>query len=132
NRWAIHTDGGERVSAQFCIMAAGCLSTAQVPNFAGIETFRGDWYHTGNWPHEGVDFSGQRVGVIGTGASGIQAIPIIARQAAHLTVFQRTPNFTIPAWNGPLDPEHERRLKADYAEHRRKNRESRAGFVVTV
>lgn len=131
-RWGVTTDGGDNVSARFCIMAAGCLSTAQVPNLKGLETFTGRWYHTGNWPHEGVDFTGQRVGVIGTGASGIQSIPIIARQAAHLFVFQRTPNFTIPAWNGPLDPEHERRLKANYAEHRRKNRESRAGFVVPV
>ncbi len=132
NRWAIATHGGERVTARFCIMAAGCLSTAQVPDFAGLETFAGAWYHTGNWPHAGVDFTGRRVGVIGTGASGIQAIPVIARQAARLFVFQRTPNFTIPAWNGPLDPEHERRLKANYAEHRRKNRESRTGFVVPV
>ncbi|MGI8689673.1 MAG: flavin-containing monooxygenase [Thermomicrobiales bacterium] len=132
NRWTIQTDGGERVSARFCIMAIGCLSTAQTPRFPGLETFKGAWYHTGNWPHAGVDFTGQRVGVIGTGASGIQAIPVIARQAAHLFVFQRTPNFTIPAWNAPLDPEHERRRKANYAEHRRKNRESRAGFVVPV
>lgn len=132
HQWAIWTDGGARVSAQFCIMALGCLSSAQVPDFNGLATFAGRWYHTGNWPHEGVDFTGQRVGVIGTGASGIQSIPIIARQAAHLTVFQRTPNFTIPAWNAPLDPEHERRWKADYAAHRRKNRESRAGFVVPV
>ena len=132
SRWAIQTDGGERVSARFCIMAIGCLSTAQMPRFPGLETFTGEWYHTGNWPHAGVDFTGQRVGVIGTGASGIQSIPIIAQQATHLFVFQRTPNFTIPAWNAPLDPEHERRLKANYAEHRRKNRESRAGFVVPV
>jgi len=132
SRWAIQTDSGERVSARFCIMAIGCLSTAQMPRFPGLETFTGEWYHTGNWPHAGVDFTGQRVGVIGTGASGIQSIPIIAQQATHLFVFQRTPNFTIPAWNAPLDLEHERRLKAKYAEHRRKNRESRAGFVVPV
>jgi len=132
NRWTIETDGGERVSARFCIMAIGCLSAAQTPRFPGLETFKGVWYHTGNWPHAGVDFTGQRVGVIGTGASGIQSIPVIARQAAHLFVFQRTPNFTIPAWNAPLDPEHERHVKATYAEHRRKNRESRAGFVVPV
>ncbi len=132
HRWAIQTDGGARITARFCIMAAGCLSTAQVPDFAGLDTFAGRWYHTGNWPHEGVDFTGQRVGVIGTGASGIQSIPIIARQAAHLFVFQRTPNFTIPAWNAPLDPAIERQWKATYAERRRKNRESRAGFVVPV
>ena len=132
HQWAIRTDGGEQITARFCIMAAGCLSTAQVPNFAGLDTFSGRWYHTGNWPHDGVDFSGQRVGVIGTGASGIQSIPIIAQQAAHLFVFQRTPNFTIPAWNAPLDPNVERSWKADYPERRRKNRESRAGFVVPV
>ena len=132
NHWAIETDGGERVSAQFCIMAIGNVSIRHLPQFPGLETFVGNWYHTGNWPHEGVDFSGQRVGVIGTGASGIQAIPIIARQADHLYVFQRTPNFTIPARNGPMEAERDRQLKADYAERRRKNRESRAGFVVPV
>jgi cyclohexanone monooxygenase len=131
-RWIIRTDGGERVAARFCIMATGCLSTTQVPDFAGLDTFAGRWYHTGHWPHAGVDFTGQRVGVIGTGASGIQSIPIIAQQAAHLFVFQRTPNFTIPAWNAPLNPDDERSLKANYAERRRKNRESRAGFVVPV
>jgi cyclohexanone monooxygenase len=129
-RWAVSTDRGERVSAQFCIMATGCLSAAQVPDFKGRETFEGPWYHTGNWPHEGVDFTGQRVGVIGTGSSAIQSIPLIARQAAHLFVFQRTPNFSVPARNAPLDPEYERRWKANYAEHRRQARESRAGFVV--
>ena len=130
NRWAIQTDRGDRVSARFCIMATGCLSTAQVPDLEGLETFQGRWYHTGSWPHEGVDFTGQRVGVIGTGSSAIQSIPIIAGQAAHLFVFQRTPNFSIPARNAPLDPEHERRWKANYAEHRRQARESRIGFVV--
>jgi cyclohexanone monooxygenase len=129
-RWTIATDRGDRVSAQFCIMATGCLSTAQVPAIPGLETFAGTWYHTGHWPHEGVDFTGQRVGVIGTGSSAIQSIPIIARQAAHLFVFQRTPNFSIPAQNAPLDPEFERRIKADYAEFRRQARESRVGFVV--
>ena len=130
SRWTIRTDGGERVSARFCIMATGCLSTAQVPKFEGFETFKGKWYHTGNWPHEGVDFTGQRVGVIGTGSSAIQSIPIIARQAAHLFVFQRTPNFSVPACNAPLDPDYERSVKASYAEFRRQARESRVGFVV--
>ena len=111
-------------------MATGCLSAAQVPAFPGLETFAGRWYHTGHWPHEGVDFTGQRVGVIGTGSSAIQSIPIIARQAAHLFVFQRTPNFSVPARNAPLDPEYERRVKANYAEYRRRARESRVGFVV--
>jgi cyclohexanone monooxygenase len=118
------------VSARFCIMATGCLSTAQVPPFNGLETFEGPWYHTGHWPHEGVDFTGRRVGVIGTGSSAIQSIPIIAAQAAHLFVFQRTPNFSAPAHNAPLDPELERSVKASYAEYRRQARESRVGFVV--
>ena len=130
SRWEIRTDGGEQVSARFCIMATGCLSSAQVPNFKGLETFEGLWYHTGGWPHEGVDFTGQRVGVIGTGSSAIQSIPIIASQAAHLHVFQRTPNFSIPARNAPLDPEYERSVKSNYADFRRQARGSRVGFVV--
>ncbi len=129
NRWDVRTDRGHQVAARFCIMATGCLSSAQVPDFPGRETFAGPWYHTGHWPHEGVDFTGQRVGVIGTGSSAIQSIPIIARQAVHLYVFQRTPNFSIPARNAPLDAEHERHWKASYAEHRRQARESRVGFV---
>ncbi len=130
NRWTIQTDRGDRVSATFCITAVGCLSTAQVPQYEGLSTFAGKWYHTGNWPHAGVDFTGQRVGVIGTGASGIQSIPMIAQQAAHLFVFQRTPNFTVPAHNAPLDAEIERQVKANYAERRQGNRESYAGFMV--
>ena len=131
-RWAIETDRGDRVSARFCILATGCLSTAQVPAIDGLETFAGRWYHTGHWPHEGVDFTAERVGVIGTGSSAIQSIPLIARQAASLVVFQRTPNFSVPARNAPLDPQHERELKARYAEFRKRARESRVGFVVPV
>ena len=130
NRWKVETTRGDRVSARFCIMATGCLSSAQVPKFEGLETFAGPWYHTGHWPHEGVDFTGQRVGVIGTGSSAIQSIPIIAAQAAHLYVFQRTPNFSVPAHNAPLDPDYEQRVKANYAEFRQQARESRVGFVV--
>jgi cyclohexanone monooxygenase len=132
NRWTIVTDRGDRVTASFCIMATGCLSSAQAPNLPGLDQYEGRWYHTGHWPHEGVDFSGQRVGVIGTGSSGIQSIPIIAQQAAHLYVFQRTANFSVPAHNAPLDPEYVRRVKANYAEHRRKARESRSGFLVPI
>jgi cyclohexanone monooxygenase len=128
--WTVTTDRGERVSARFCIMATGCLSAAQIPEFPGLETFAGSWYHTGRWPHDGVDFTGRRVAVIGTGSSAIQSIPIIAEQAAHLFVFQRTPNYSVPAWNGPLDPEYERQIKANYAAFRREARESRLGFVV--
>jgi cyclohexanone monooxygenase len=129
-RWTVRTDRGDVVSARFCVMATGCLSVAQLPELPGLDEFRGCWYHTGSWPHAGVDFTGRRVGVIGTGSSAIQSIPIIATQAKHLYVFQRTPNFSIPARNAPLDPEVERKVKANYAEHRRLARESRIGFVV--
>ena len=104
NRWSILTSRGERISAKFCVMATGCLSVTKDPDFPGVESFKGKSYHTGRWPHEGVDFTGQRVGVIGTGSSAIQSIPQIAQQAAHVTVFQRTPNFSVPAHNGPRDP----------------------------
>ena len=117
-RWIIRTDTGETASARFCVMATGCLSAAKKPEVDGLADFQGDWYHTGHWPHEGVDFTGRRVAVIGTGSSGIQSIPIIAGQAAHLTVFQRTPNFSLPAHNAPLDPEAQRARKATYREHR--------------
>ena len=130
SRWAVRTDRGDHVSARFCIMATGCLSAAQVPDFKGLAGFEGKWYHTGRWPHEGVDFTGQRVGVIGTGSSAIQSIPIIAGQASHLYVFQRTPNYSVPARNTPLDPEYEREWKTNYPERRRLARESRIGFVV--
>jgi cation diffusion facilitator CzcD-associated flavoprotein CzcO len=126
-RWAIRTDQGDAVTARFCVMATGCLSLPNRPNFKGLDSFKGPWYHTGMWPKEGVDFSGLRVGVIGTGSTAIQAIPQIAKQAAQLTVFQRTPNFSMPAQNGPLDPEVQRQMKANYREHRRKARESAFG-----
>ena len=128
-RWTVETDRGDRVTAQYCIMATGCLSAARIPAIPGLETFAGRWWHTGAWPHEGVTLTGRRVGVIGTGSSAIQAIPVIARRAAHLHVFQRTPNFSVPARNAPLDPADERRAKADYAARRREARASRAGFV---
>jgi cyclohexanone monooxygenase len=129
NLWTVETDRGDRVTAKFCIMATGCLSDAQLPNIPGRESFAGNWYHTGRWPHEGVDFTGRRVGVIGTGSSAIQSIPLIAKQAAHVFVFQRTPNYSMPAHNAPLDPDYERTVKENYAEFRRQARESRVGFV---
>ena len=131
-RWDIVTDRGDRVSAQFCIMATGCLSDAKQPEIDGADTFEGEIFHTGRWPHEGVDFSGLRVGVIGTGSSGIQSIPVIAQEAAHVTVFQRTPNFTMPAKNAPLDPQAVEARKARAREHRQAMRESRAGVVVPM
>jgi cation diffusion facilitator CzcD-associated flavoprotein CzcO len=128
NRWILETVDGQQVSAQYCVMAVGCLSSVNRPTFKGLSSFEGSSYHTGNWPHAGVDFSGQRVGCIGTGSSAIQAIPQIAKQAAHLFVFQRTPNYSVPAQNGPLDAATQLEIKAGYAERRRKARESRAGF----
>jgi len=117
--WTVTTDKGDVVTAPFCIMAAGNLSTPRVPNFKGIHDFKGKWYHTGLWPHEGVDFTGLRVGVIGTGSSGVQSIPIVAQQAKHLHVFQRTANFSLPANNHPMSPEKEQAHKAEYPERRK-------------
>jgi cyclohexanone monooxygenase len=127
-RWRIETDRGDRVSAKFCIMAVGCLSAANRPPFKGIEEFRGPIHHTGEWPHEGVDFSGLRVGVIGTGSSAIQSIPIIAQQASSLTVFQRTATYSVPAWNQKLTPEYRKTIKADYPALRAKARARPTGF----
>ena len=99
------------MSATWCVMATGCLSVPNEPKFKGTDTFTGPSYHTGRWPHEDVDFTGQRVGIIGTGSSAVQSIPLIARQAAHLYVFQRTPSFVVPARNAPLDPREQRRSR---------------------
>ena len=126
--WRIETDRGDRVSAKFCIMAVGCLSAANHVPFKGREDFKGPIYHTGEWPHEGVDFTGLRVGVIGTGSSAIQSIPIIAEQASALTVFQRTATYTVPAWNEKLTPEYCRAVKADYPALRAKARARPTGF----
>jgi len=103
NRWVIQTESGEQFEATYLVTAVGCLSTANVPNIAGLDDFGGDWYHTGHWPHEGVNLAGKRVGLVGTGSTGIQATPVIAEQAEHLTVFQRTANYSVPARNRPLD-----------------------------
>lgn len=104
-RWLIKTGVGERISAQFLISAMGTLSEANKPNIPGIDDFVGAVIHTGRWPAEEISFAGKRVGVIGTGSSGIQSIPMIAREAAHLTVFQRTPQYSIPAGNRPVRSE---------------------------
>ena len=117
-RWTVTTEAGERLSAQFLITAVGCLSTANVPAIPGLADFAGRWYHTGQWPHEGVDFAGKRVGLVGTGSTGIQATPVIARAAAHLTVFQRTANYSVPAHNAPLTPEFKQWVKRSHAELR--------------
>ena len=125
--WDIRTGSGDRMRARFCVMATGNLSTPRVPDFPGIERFRGRWHHSAQWPLEGVDFSGQRVALIGTGATGIQMAPKIAEQARHLTVFQRTPNFSVPAQNAPLDEETLRDHKATHRQRRRTARETSFG-----
>ncbi len=122
---------GETVSARFVVLATGCLSRSKRPEVAGIDDFGGDLHHTGHWPHDAEGsaelLAGKRVAVIGTGSSGIQSIPLIAEAAAHLTVFQRTPNFSIPAHNGPADPEELAAIKADYPTYRQWARESPGG-----
>jgi cyclohexanone monooxygenase len=131
-RWRVTTDRGDQVTSQFLVMATGCLSAPKRPELPGIDDFVGETLHTAQWPHEGVDFTGKRVAVIGTGSSGIQAIPLIAEQAEHLTVFQRTAAFSIPARNAPLDPDVIATRKADYAAHREKTRRSQIGVLDTV
>ena len=118
-RWTVTTDTGEVVRARFCLMATGPLSAAMTPQFAGLDSFSGAIYHTAHWPHDPVDFTGKRVAVIGTGSSGIQSIPVIAEQAAQLYVFQRTPNYSVPAGNKPLTADDGAEIKANYAERRR-------------
>ncbi len=118
NKWTARTDKGDVVTAPFCIMATGNLSTPRVPDFKGIHDFKGKWYHSGLWPHEGVDFTGLRVGVIGTGSSGVQMIPLIAQQAKHLHVFQRTANYSLPAENRPMDAATETKHKTEYTARR--------------
>jgi len=127
--WSIITEHGERVQARFVITATGCLSAARVPDIAGLDSFQGKWYHTGQWPKHEVDFSGQHVAVIGTGSSGIQLIPQLAKQASSLTVFQRTANFSIPAWNRPLPLEEQNAWKAQYAQYREQARHTRSGIL---
>jgi cation diffusion facilitator CzcD-associated flavoprotein CzcO len=128
NLWTLRTEQGDTVRARYVVTAVGCLSTANRPEFKGADSFAGLSLHTGHWPHEPVDFTGKRVGIIGTGASAIQAIPVIAQTAGHLTVFQRTPQYTIPAENGPLDPQMIELWKKNYPEWRRRGRESGGGI----
>ncbi|MCP5178851.1 MAG: NAD(P)/FAD-dependent oxidoreductase [Pseudomonadales bacterium] len=116
--WRVATDSGDSASAPLLIMATGCLSVPNTPELTGLDNFRGKRYHASQWPHEPVSFEGERVGIIGTGSSAVQAIPVIAGTAQQLTVFQRTPNFSVPAMNGPLDPEFVRAFKSHYREHR--------------
>src|SRR6201989_687422 len=132
NRWHVRTDAGETFIAKYLVTAVGCLSTANVPAIPGLGTFKGDWYHTGQWPHEGVDFTGKRVGMIGTGSTGIQAAPVIAAQAKHLTVFQRTANYSVPARNVPLAAEFKQYVKQNAEQIRAATHQTYNGMFFKV
>jgi cyclohexanone monooxygenase len=131
-RWTVRTHTGRTCTAQFVMMATGCLSSTNEPDIDGKEAFNGPTYHTGKWPHDGVDFSGKRVAVIGTGSSAIQSIPLIAEQADHLTVFQRTANYSVPAHNRPLSTDEVARIKANYREFRALNSSMPSAFGGTI
>src|SRR6478609_11674718 len=126
-RWLLETDSGATVSCRYYIMATGCLSAPKPPEIDGVKDFKGEVYFTGRWRHQGVELAGKRVAVIGTGSSGIQSIPLIAAQAAQLTVFQRTPNFALPAHNGPAPVDRMALLESDRATYREQARWSLAG-----
>jgi cyclohexanone monooxygenase len=131
NSWQVTTSDGKTVTAKFVVLATGCLSNARVPDIRGLDRFKGQVYHTGHWPHERIDFTGLRVGVIGTGSSGIQAVPVIAEQAKHLTVFQRTPNYSIPARNAALTEQERQKFRQNYPEIRRFAREEAKNGIYT-
>jgi cation diffusion facilitator CzcD-associated flavoprotein CzcO len=132
NRWDISLEDGATSSSRFLITAVGCLSTTSTPAFPGIDTFAGECYHTGAWPHEGVDLSGKRVAVIGTGSTAVQLVPEAARDASDLWVFQRTPNYDLAGRNGPLNPEYTTRVKADYPALWEKARQTDFGLPYEV
>ena len=132
NLWCVGTSAGEEFKARFLITAVGCLSSANVPEIPGLADFAGRWVHTGQWPHEGVDFAGKRVGLIGTGSTGIQAVPVIAASAAHLTVFQRTPTYSVPARNAPLTDEFKRYVKDNAAAIRQTMQSTPNGHPFTI
>lgn len=127
-RWDVVTDTGETITATYVVSAVGALSASNTPSFPGLESFAGPTFHTGHWPHEGVDFTGRRVGIIGSGASAVQAVPLIAAQARELTVFQRTANYIVPANNGPIDPEVRAARREDWAGIRERIQQSNFGF----
>ena len=131
NLWSVTVADGKTVTAKYVVLATGCLSNARKPDIKGLDRFRGKVYHTGNWPHEPVDFTGLRVGVIGTGSSSIQSVPVIAEQARHVTVFQRTANFSIPARNARLTEEERQAFRARYPEIRRFAREEARNGIYT-
>ena len=127
HKWMIHLNDGQYILTRYFITGIGCLSAANVPNIQGLQQFNGKWYHTGHWPHEKVDFTGKRVGIIGTGSSGIQAIPVIAKEAEQLTVFQRTPQYTIPARNHAYDEDFIKETKQNFEAIKHSMRNSVSG-----
>ena len=130
--WRISTDTGGDITARYYVMATGCLSVPKVLDIDGADRFEGPTYFNSRWPHEGVDFTGMKVGLVGTGSSAIQSIPVIAEQASELVVFQRTPNFSVPAGHGPVPPERIADIKGRYAEYRQEARLSQGGVPVEV
>ena len=127
-RWRVTTRAGSEFASRFLIMATGQLSTTKTPSLPGQDDFQGEVLMTARWPREGVDLRGKRVGVIGTGSSGMQLIPVVAQEAEHLVVFQRTPNFSVPATNGPISDERDAEVKASYAARREASRNSPSGL----
>ena len=130
--WQVSTDAGTDISARWYVMATGCLSMPKELDIEGADQFQSPTYFNSRWPHEGVDFSGMRVGLVGTGSSAIQSIPVIAEQAAELVVFQRTPNFSVPAGHGPVPPERIADIKSRYPDYRQEARLSQGGVPVEV
>ena len=129
--WDVRTDAGGRYRAKYVVAATGSLNATNLPPFQGIETFEGEWHHTSQWPRGGVDFTGKRVGIIGTGSTGIQAVPVVAEQAEHLYVFQRTANFSLPSWNRRLDADYEADFKSHYLERRQMMMRTETAAVLT-
>ena len=122
---------GGRYRAKYVVAATGSLNATNLPPFKGIETFEGEWHHTSQWPRGGVDFTGKRVGIVGTGSTGIQAVPVVAEQAEHLYVFQRTANFSLPSRNRPLDVDYEADFKSHYLERRQMMMRTETAAVLT-
>jgi cation diffusion facilitator CzcD-associated flavoprotein CzcO len=118
SRWHVSTERGDQVAARYVVAASGALDATNIPDFPGLDSFRGEWHHTSQWPKEGVDFAGKRVGLIGTGSTGLQATTEIGKTAGHLYVFQRTPAYSLPANNRPLPADYESEWKTSYAERR--------------
>ena len=130
-KWKLQTSSGNTYESKYCVMATGSLSSINKPKFEGIDSYKGDWYITGKWPNKKIDLKGKSVGIIGTGSSAVQAIPILAENSKSLTVFQRTANYSIPANNRPLDSEEVKHVKDNYSSIREKQRKGKGGVAFT-